>query len=236
MSEHNEQRDQATRERLAKLESMPVDLSRLEQKLANQIPRPQPAKQQPRHRAPSHGWMRLAAAIVLMVGIAGASYYAFFGGGPQTAMAEVMTVAELHDHLLNAPQKAYIANSVDQAQAMVDAQLVGKQPLPIIEGTHIESCCLVEGEFPLRAALVIKQPGGTATIIIAQGQDFAHKMNPISHPSGVELQGHDHAGMSMVMRNKGDLWMCVMGEIEEAQLADIAAGIDLGLRASFTSS
>ncbi|MGB1125843.1 MAG: hypothetical protein ACPG4Q_11610 [Phycisphaeraceae bacterium] len=227
MSEHDKQLDQATRDRLAKLESTPVDLSRLEQKMADEIPRPQPARQQPR-RAATQGWMRLAAAILLMIGIAGASYYAFFGVGPQTAIAETMTVAELHDHLLNDPQEAYLANTIDQAQSLIDAQLFGKQSLPIIDGTHVESCCLVEGEFPLRAALVLKQPGGIATIIIAQGEDFAQPMHPIDHPSGIELQGHDHAGMPMVMRNNGDLWMCVMGEIDADTLADVAAAIKFG--------
>ena len=226
MSDQNEQLDQATRDRLAKLESTPVDLSRLEKKLADEIPRPQPATQ-PSHRAPSHGWMRLAAAIVLMAGIAGASYFAIFGVGPQNAIAETMTVVELHNHLLDDPQEVYLANSIDQAQSLVDAQLAGEQPLPIIEGTRVESCCLVEGKFPLRAALVIKQPGGNATIIIAEGKDFAHKMSPIDHPSGVELQGHQHAGMPMVMRNVGDLWMCVMGDVDQVLLANIAAELHL---------
>ena len=226
MSEHDEQLDQATRDRLAKLASMPVDMSRLEQTMADEIPRPQQRTHQ-QHTTPRHGWMRLAAAIVLLIGIAGASYYAFFGVGPQTAIAQTMTVAELHEHLLNDPQETYLAKSVEEAQALIDAQLAGQHPLPIVDGTHVESCCLVEGEFPLRAALVVDQPNGSATIIIAQGEDFAHKMNPIDHPSGVELQGHDHAGMPMVMRNHGDLWMCVMGNANPDHLADIAAKIDL---------
>lgn len=222
MTDHNDKLDQATQDRLAKLASMPVDLSRLEQKMADQLPaRQQP--QTPPHINPMQGWLRVAAIIALMVGIAGASYYAFFGAGPQTAVAQTMTVAELHDHLLNDPQEAYLAKSVEEAQALIDAQLAGKQPLPTVDGTHIESCCLVEGEFPLRAALVVMQPAGNVTIIIAQGEDFAMQMQPIEHPSGVQLYGHDHAGMPMVMRNVGDQWMCVMGDLEQTELADIAA-------------
>ena len=92
MSEHDEQLDQATRDRLAKLASMPVDMSRLEQKMAGEVLRPQYRTHQPR-TTPRHGWMRLAAAIVLLIGIAGASYYAFFGVGPQTAIAQTMDAA-----------------------------------------------------------------------------------------------------------------------------------------------
>lgn len=226
MTDYNDKLDQATQDRLSKLASMPVDLSRLEQKMADQLP----ARQQhnsPRHINPMQGWLRVAAIIAVMVGVAGASYYAFFGVGPQSAIAQTMTVAELHDHLLNDPQEAYLAKSVEEAQALIDAQLAGKQPLPIVDGTHIESCCLVEGEFPLRAALVVTQPAGNVTIIIAQGEDFAQPMHPIDHPSGLQLQGHDHAGMPMVMRNVGDLWMCVMGDLEQSELADIAAAINL---------
>lgn len=224
MSEYDEQLDQATRDRLAKLGTMPVDLSRLEQQMMDALP-PQTEPRLSTHYLHRTGWLRVAAVIALMIGIAGASYYAFFGVGPQAAVAQTMTVAELHESLLNDPQEAYLANSIDQAQSLIDAQLSGKQSLPIVDGTRVESCCLVEGEFPLRAALVVKQPNGTATIIIAQGEDFAQPMHPIDHPSGIELQGHDHAGMPMVMRNKGDLWMCVMGEVDDAELADVAAGL-----------
>lgn len=224
MTDHNDKLDQATQDRLAKLASMPVDLSRLEQKMADQLPSRQQHNTQP-HINPMQGWLRVAAIIALMVGVAGASYYAFFGVGPQAAVAQTMTVAELHESLLNDPQEAYLAHTIGDAQALIDAQLAGKQSLPIVDGTHVESCCLVEGEFPLRAALVIKQPAGIATIIIAQGEDFAQPMHPIDHPSGIELQGHDHAGMPMVMRNNGDLWMCVMGETDAETLADVAAAI-----------
>lgn len=224
MTDHNDKLDQATQDRLAKLASMPVDLSRLEQKMADQLPARQQHNTQP-HTNPMQGWLRVAAIIALMVGVAGASYYAFFGVGPQTAIAQTMTVAELHDHLLNDPQEAYLAKSVEEAQALIDAQLGGKQPLPIVDGTHIESCCLVEGEFPLRAALVVTQASGNITIIIAQGKDFAQPMHPIDHPSGLQLQGHDHAGMPMVMRNVGDQWMCVMGNAEQKELADIAVSL-----------
>lgn len=224
MNDHDEQLDQATRERLGKLRAMPVDLSRLEQKLANQLP----PRQQVRMAkvSPMRSWLRLAAMLALFAGVATASYIAFFGVGPQAAVAQTMTVAELHEHLLRDRSQTYLANSIEDAQALMDAQLAGQQPLPIVDGTRVESCCLVKGEFPLRAALVIDHPTGPVTIIIAQGEDFAHPMHPIDHPSGVQLQGHEHAGIPMVMRNKGDLWMCVMGEVnDKAALADIAASL-----------
>ena len=225
MSTHDDKLDKATADRLGKLASMPVDMSGLEQNLAGALP-PKPSTKLATRPSPYAGWLRVAAVLALMVGIAGASYYAFFGVAPQTAVAQTMTVAELHEHLLADPQSAYITTTTNQAQRLIDAQLAGDQPLPIIQGTRVESCCLVEGEFPLRAALVIKQPAGNATLIIAQGEDFAMQMHPIDHPSGLQLQGHDHAGMPMVMRNVGDLWMCVMGDLDESELADIAAKVN----------
>lgn len=220
-----EQLDEATRQRLSKLASIPVDMSRLEGKMADALPqRPEPAPiERPNVIA---GWLRVAAVLAVFAGLAGASYFAFFGVSPQSAVAQTMTVAELHEHLLNDPEKTYRATTIEQAQQLIDAQLAGDQPLPIVEGTRVESCCLVEGKFPLRAALVIDQPTCAVTIIIAQGEGFAMQMQPIEHPSGVQLQGHEHAGMPMVMRNVDDLWMCVMGEVEQVELADIAAAID----------
>lgn len=226
MTEHQDQLDQATQVRLAKLASMPVDMSHLEKRMADALP-PEPRVKPVPHQATYGGWLRIAAMFVLMAGIAGASYFAIFGVGPQTAVAQTMTVAELHIQLLNDPQAEFLAQSTDEAQDLINAQLTGKLRTPMIDGTRVESCCLVEGDFPLRAALVIKLSEGTATIIIAQGEDFAHPMNPIDHPTDVHLQGHEHAGLPMVMRNKGDIWMCVMGELDQSDLADIAAAINL---------
>ncbi len=224
MTKGREQLDQATRDRLAKLASMPVDLSRLEHQIAEKVtPRRHQVAQPTAH--PLHGWLRLAAVIALFAGVVGASYYAFFGIAPQTAAAQTMTVAELHEHLLRDRLQDYLAQSIEEAQRLIDAQLTGNLPPPTVDGTRIESCCLVEGAFPLRAALVIDQPTGPVTIIVAQGHDFAHPMNPIDHPSGLTLQGHKHAGLPMVMRNIGDRWMCVMGEVPQSALSDVAAGL-----------
>jgi len=219
-----DQLDDATRQRLSKLASMPVDMSRLEDKLADALPpRPEP-KRSSRPNAIA-GWLRVAAVLAVFAGVAGASYFAFFGVSPQSAVAQTMTVAQLHDYLLNDPQKTYRVATTEQAQQRIGAQFAGKQPLPIVDGMRVESCCLVDGAFPLRAALVLDQPTGAVTIIVAQGKDFAMPMQPIDHPSGVQLQSHDHAGVPMVMRNVGDLWMCVMGQVDQTELADIAAKI-----------
>lgn len=226
MTEHQDQLDRATQDRLAQLASMPVDVSRLEKKMAQAMPPKPESKPVPRGTR-AIGWYRVAAVFVLFAGVAAASYYALFGVAPQDAVARTMTVAELHEQLVNAPPAAYLAHSTGQAQSLINAQLAGELRPPMVGGTRVESCCLVEGDFPLRAALVIKRPDATATIIIAQGDDFAHPMNPIEHPSGVQLQGHTHAGLPMVMRNEGGLWMCVMGQAENKVLADIAASLTL---------
>ena len=223
--------DRATQARLNKLATMPVDLARLESKMADKIAppdAPRPLAQPPSHvRRATPAWLRIAAAIALMIGVAGASYYAFFGFQPQAASASTMTIAQLHDYLLDHPDSTDRATTLEQAQQLIDAQFAGNRPLPIVDGTQVRSCCLIEGDFPLRAGLVIERPAGSATVIIAQGKSFAHPMHRIEHPSGVVLQGHDQPGVPMVMRNVGDLWMCVMGDLPEAELADIAAGLDM---------
>lgn len=222
MTEHQNQLDQAIRDRLAKLASTPMDMSRLAKKMADALPPKQESKPLV-HPARSGGWRRVAAMFVLMAGIAGSSYFAIFGVTPQPAFANAMTVQELHTYLLTHPDSAYRAQTTAQAQEIIDAQLADDMPLPIVDGTNVASCCLVQGDFPLRAALMIERPADKITILIAQGKDFAHPTEPIPHPSGAQLHRHRHTGTLMVMRNIGDLWMCVMGEVNESQLADIAA-------------
>ncbi len=224
MTEHQNQLDQATRDRLAKLASTPVDMSRLTRMMADALPPKQESKPLARP-ARSGGWQRVAAMFVLMAGIAGASYLAIFGVAPQSTYANAMTVEELHAYLLEHPDSAYRAQTIERAQVVINAQLAGNMPLPIVDGTNVQSCCLVQGDFPLRAALVVARPEGRVTLIIAQGKDFAHPAQPIRHPSGIELQSHSHIDIPMVMRNIGDLWICVMGEPDHEVLADIAASL-----------
>jgi len=222
MAEHQKQLDQATQGRLAKLATMPVDMSRLEKKMADALP-PRSAPKPLAHPARSGGWQRIAAMFVLMAGIAGASYFAIFGVAPQGAYA--MTVDQLHTYLLEHPDSAYRAQTLQQAQVLLDAQLDGSKPLPTVDGTNVASCCLVQGDFPLRAALLIERPTGSVTVIVAQGKDFAHPTEAIQHASGVELQSHSHTDTPMVMRNVDDLWVCVMGDVDESDLADVASSI-----------
>ncbi len=224
MTEHQEQLDQAMRDRLAKLASMPVDMSRLARLMSDALP-PKPASKPLVPSTRSSGWFRIAAMFVLMAGIAGASYLAIFGVAPQSALANAMTVQELHAYLLEYPDSTYRTQTIAQAQVTIDAQLAGDMPLPIVDGTNVESCCLVQGDFPLRAALIVERPAGRITIIIAQGKDFAQPFEPIQHPSQAQLYSHRHTGTPMVMRNVGDLWMCVMGETDIEVLAEIAASL-----------
>lgn len=226
MTEHQDQLDQATQNRLAKLATMPVDMSGLEKMMADALPPKPVAKPVPR-QGPVDGWYRIAAMFVLMAGIAGASYFAIFGVAPQSAIADAMTVQELHTYLLEHPDSAYRAQTITQAQANIDAQLAEVMPLPVVNGANVESCCLVQGDFPLRAALMVERPTGSVTIIIAQGKNFAHPTQPIEHPSGAQLQSHTHTGTPMVMRSIGDLWMCVMGDADVSDLADVAAAIEI---------
>jgi hypothetical protein len=228
MNREQEQLDRDTRQRLGKLASMPVDLSRLERRMADALGPPESQQPKTRHNPARHRsaeWLRVAAAVLLFAGIGAGAYFAFFQVDPSSAVAQTMTVAELHQHLVDDPQATYRANSVEQAQKILDDQLLGHLALPIVDGTQVESCCLVEGQFPLRAALVVDHPNGHITIVVAQGRGFAHPMAPIEHRSGVPLSGHEHAGMPMVMRNSGDLWMCVMGDVEVQALSDVAAGM-----------
>ena len=230
MNEKQEQLEHATQHRLGKLAAMSVDLSRLEKRLAHAIDpegeSPAAANPYPVARGKT-GWLRVAAVVALFVGVSAAAYFAFFQVAPSTAVAQTMTISQLHRHLMDDPQSTYRARTVARAQDIIDTQLSGQLALPILDGTQVESCCLVEGNFPLRAALVIDHPDGAVTITIAQGEGFAHPMHTIDHPSGVPMQGHEYQGLPMVMRNVGDLWMCVMGEPGGDHLSDIAASIHL---------
>ena len=40
------------------------------------------------------------------------------------------------------------------------------------------------------------------------------------------FHGHEKSGIPMMMANRGDRWLCVMGDLDYQQLADIAAKID----------
>ena len=217
--------DQATKERLGKLASMPVDMSSIERRIAQEFPSGETSKT-PTHRKTT-GWLRLAAMVALFAGVTAAVYIGFFGVDPSAAVAQTLTVSELHRQLMADPQATHRTDNLDDAQQLIDAQLSGELSLPIVEGTSVESCCLISGSFPLRAVLVIEHELGPVTVVIAQGEGFAHPMQPIEHPSGKTLYGHDVDGLPMVMQHVGDLWMCVMGEPGAAHLEDTAAGLVL---------
>ncbi len=215
--------DQATRKRLARLSTVPVDITRLESRLYKAIPTPQdPGRAGLRLR----GWWRVASAAAALVAIAATLMFTLVGGSTP-AVASPIELQQLHRDILAGRIDLTAVNTIAQANQTIQDQQRGAPKLPGFEHSEVRSCCLTHMQGRLVAVALLDYQGHPVTLVVAQGRDFAHPMGQTITIGSREFMAHQVDGLQMVMGREGDLWLCVMGDTSADDLAQVAAGVRL---------
>ena len=244
-AEHHEQLERATSARLAKLAERDVDTRALEAKISAALAGGNPADSYPRSRAgiiPGphdpmetyagninynfRSWLLRAATVAAVVLITW--MVAFFpSGSGQVAVASSFDLTTLHHDLVGGRIPAVQVTSIDAANSLFASQRSGDVKLPAnLANAHVESCCLADVQGELASIAVLELQGQELTLVVAEAPRFAHRMGEVIEIDGHEYFGHAVGGVQMMMSNRGQRWLCVMGDLEPAQLADIASQIE----------
>lgn len=215
--DQNQRLEQATRRRLAKLGSLPVDTRRLEQKLrAGGVSRVGSS-----HRF-FRGWRKAvaataaAAAVALMVLLP-----LIFGPGP--VQASVIELGRLHMDIVAGRLNVQPVTTIEEANRLIHEQRRDAPSLPGMAGARIQSCCLTDVRGRLVAVAVLNGEASKVTLVVAEAPGFAHEMGTAVKVGDRTFWGHEVGGVRMVMFNTDDRWLCVMGDRTYEDLAKIAA-------------
>ncbi len=210
MDKHTTQPDEsdalqrAISARVARLGTMPVDTSRLDQLLRDQIP--MPGKQR---RFLVFGWLAgagAAACAALIIAVA-----LLFTGTPRLSAGEL---AGVYRNLATQSTRAMTGGTTNSAVQMAPGMTC------MLQSGQTASCCRqMVGKYRLTCvavrspshARVVMVAGNVGTVNCPQGQ----AVTIAGHSYSLVVSGH----INMLMRRVGKRWYCAMGSEKPGSLA-----------------
>jgi len=218
--------DRATSERLSRLATRPVDVSRLEQRferVLREATADTPEARGPTRLALRRWWAPIAGVAAAAVVVASLAVIAI-DGGATPARAAPLALAQLHRDLSSGRLNELAVSSVAEANALLADQARGAAPIPDLPG-RMRSCCLAEHAGATLTMAMIERGGRRISVAVANGGVLDSPEGEAIERSGRRLIVHTAGGVRMVMAHEGGRWLCVMGEASTDELADVAAAI-----------
>ena len=152
-------------------------------------------------------------------------YLAISSGGGQ-AQAAIVELSQLHHDIVAGRIPLTPAETVEQANTWIAEQADSAPQLPADLGhVRVQSCCLADVQGDLVAVAVLQVDQELITLVVAEAPNFAHEMGTVIEIDGRRYLGHELNGVNMMMANLGDRWLCVMGDLGDERLAEIAAEV-----------
>ncbi len=213
--------DRAVSARLARLRTMPVDTSRLERRLRAEIgdvgQTATPAASRLRI-----GWSRFtklaAAAVVLLAALVGV--LVLTSGGP--ALASATQMAQVHENIVSGRTPVMQVDSIEEAGRMLASQWPQSPNLPGVPEQHVMACCMQSVKSTKMACVLLKKEGVPVTMAVARSADMRLPSSPTRTRAGVTYHVQSAGVLNMVMTERQDRWICLIGELSEERLMDLA--------------
>lgn len=217
----DEQLDQATAARLARLRSMPVDTSGLERLIEAQIPRPmvQPSIRISKWMRP----LRAVAASLLVVGIAAAVLLSTSGG---PAVASPIEMAQFHDDLVSGRVAVTHINSIEAANRTLAAQWAQSPRIPNMPADQVMACCMRAVKNKKVACVLLEDAGGPVTMTVANASDVRAPTSPSIMRGGETYRVQSVGQLNMVMTERNGRWICLIGKLPADRLMDLASSLE----------
>jgi hypothetical protein len=210
--------DAATSARLAKLRSMPVDVSRVERLLRDQLPA----------LTPRYNWLRIrplraVAASILILLILGVGFFAI---SARPVRASAPELSAIHRELVSGAGALSEPISIDEANKRLAANSGdhGIVALPIVSDCEVMACCKRSLGRKRMSCAMVERGGAKMSMIVARAADVrAPQDSSTVTRDGVTYHVQSDNGLNMVMTERNARWLCVMGEEPTEKLIEVAA-------------
>lgn len=221
--ESRERLDRATSQRLARLSTMPVELPRLDELVRAKLPA---APQQGRRVIRFPRSLRAAAVILMILGVVSAVLLSNAGGGQ--AMASPAMMAQVHDDMVSGKTPVMQVESIRAANRMLARQWPDSPGIPSMPADHVMACCMKSVANKRVACVLLKgeQGGEPVTMTVAKASDMGLPKSPTVVRNGVTYHVQDFRGLSMVMTERNERWVCLIGRVPAERLMDLAAKLE----------
>jgi hypothetical protein len=216
----NDPIDQAMRERLSELRTMPVDTSRVAARIEAQIG--VLVKSQSGRIRGLRPMRAIAASIVLVIALSAA--FLVWSARPAVASAQLM--AQMHEDLVSGRTPVTQVDSIEEAskQLAQQAQANDLPSLPNVPAEHVMACCMKSVKHKKVCCVLLKSAGGVpVTMAVANGEDMRLAPNsPTVQRGGVTYRAESFQQLQMISAQREGRWVCLIGAVPAGQLMDIA--------------
>lgn len=216
--------EQATADRLRRLQSMPVETANLAAKLRLAIPELQAERGQEEsiRRSVWQRWggsLRAAAAILVVIGTI---FAVLLAGSGSTVMASVNDLAAVHESAVAGRDGHVDVGSVKAAEAELSKQWPQQPGLPDLPPEKIVACSVHEIARRKLALVRLQVDGQPVTVAVAKSSEIKCPMGEHVMRDGLQFCVHSTRGINMVMVEKAGQWTCFMGKVPSERLIDLA--------------
>ena len=206
--------DQAIATRLSRLRSLPVDVSRLQAAIKQQIPSRTPNRVFAWLNRP----MRLAASILLAVSLVTALVVASL---PRPVEASPQMLAAMHDQVLaDHDTMSTPVHSMQAAGAALNQQWPSAPALPKGDGHEIMACCVHDMGRKKAACVLMKVDEVPVTMAVAKASEVHIPDSATLVRDGVTYYTQSSGTVNMVMTQRKGQWICLMGRLPIDRLAN----------------
>lgn len=214
--------DRATAARLAKLRSLPVDVSRLEKRLRAEGGPPPAADTAGPARRPWLGWLRpyRAVAALLLAAVTVAAVLLTTSGGP--ALASPAQMAQVHEDLVAGHTPVTRVDSIEEASRALSREWSQTAGLPGVPEAHVMACCMKAVHDKRMACVLLKAEGVPVTMAVASAADMRLPTSPTWARGGVIYHVQSAGRLNMVMTDRQGRWVCLIAELPVERLMDLA--------------
>ncbi len=227
-----DQLDAATARRLAKLAGHDPDISALKQKLdaalaQSDIKERYPTEPTRNTRSyPFHRYLKPITSLAAVLALTLTALWLVNLNTP-SATAAAIDLVQLHRDITAGRIAMVPVRSTEQANRWIASQQADAPALPkSINADAVRSCCLTDVQGRLVAVALIRHGQADVTLVVAEAPGFAVPMGKTYRIHDRTLHAHEIDGINMVMTSRDNRWLCVMGDLDQDSLADLAAQIE----------
>lgn len=216
---HHDRLELATKTRLAKLGSVPVDTSRAKARLMAIGVESRDAGKPSVSKRFWRAWAATAAVLAVAAGL----FFVLQGTG-SAAYASSAEMFQLHADLVEGRVPVIpVANSAEAKKA-IEAGWPDAPALPSLptDNLGLHACCLKDVQNRQVACFLLRQDGVPITVVMAKAEGLRSGEGRPVVRGGHEYMVNSREGVNMVMTRHEDRWLCFMGKVPQEELIRLA--------------
>jgi len=213
--------DRLTAARLRQLSNVPINTSRLDAYIESQIPKPGHARVF--HLADWLHPRRLAIAASILVVVLLGGLLLSTSGGPVMASTEDM--AQFHEDMVSGRVAVMHVDSMRACNAALAAQWAQSPRIPNMPADHVMACCMRSVKNKKVACVLLQGEGEPVSMTVANVSDVHIPACPVVMRDGVEFRVQSTGALNMVMTQRGERWVCLIGKLPADRLMQLAGSL-----------